>query len=188
MVIPLDDLRAILHALVAVLTKLKVIDGRAWILDLTRLSTHSSVTKDNLDRPNGKSDPERCWLVIGDGSYDAVDIFVHILDRLRALPVITKNPRNAADPQADLATDSWCVLGRPSLWHQVPMRSRTPVERANGRLKLTFNLRYHNQRGWNAVAHCALFAAIAMLGVAWVAVETGHPDKIRSAWTWISLN
>ena len=36
-------------------------------------------------------------------------------------------------------------------------------------------------RRWNAVEHCTLFAAIAMLGGAWVAVKTGHPEKIRSA-------
>lgn len=250
MAIPLDDLKAILHALIEVLMRMKVIDGRAWIIDLTRLPTHSSVGKDYPDRPNGKSDPqaafcgypdndgglqlgysllfvvdfktelplallfaggnaqdsplteplleqartehpllaERCWLVVGDGGYDAVHIFEHILHRLRALPVITKNPRNAADPQADLATDTLCVLRRPSPWHKALFRSRSAIERTNSRIKLTFNLKYHKNRGWDAVEHCVLFAAIAMLGVAWVAVETGHPDKIRSAWTWISLN
>jgi hypothetical protein len=104
------------------------------------------------------------------------------------LPVITKNPRSAADPQADLATDTLCVLRRPSPWHKALFRSQSAAERNNSRIKLTFNLKYHKNRGWNAVEHCALFAAIAMLAVAWVAVETGHPDKIRSARTWISLN
>jgi hypothetical protein len=61
MVIPLDDLRAILHELVRVLTRMKVIDGRAWILDLTRLPTYSSVSKEYPDRSNGKSDPEAAF-------------------------------------------------------------------------------------------------------------------------------
>jgi hypothetical protein len=250
MAIPLDDLKAILHELVEVLRRMKVIDGGAWIIDLTRLPTYSSVGKEYPDRPNGKSDPEaafcgypdndgglqfgysllfvvdfktelplallfaagnaedsplaeplleqartehpalaeRCWLVIGDGSYDAVHIFTYILRRLQALPVITKNPRHAADPQADLATDTLCVLRRPSPWHKALFYSHSAGERHNSRTKLTFNLKYHKNRGWNAVEHCVLFAAIAMLGVAWVAVKTGHPEKIRSAWTWISLN
>jgi hypothetical protein len=250
MVIPLDDLRDILHELVRVLTRMKVIDGRAWILDLTRLPTYSSVSKEYPDRPNGKSDSEaafcgypdndgglqfgysllfvvdfktelplavlfaggnaqdsplapllleqaqtehpllaeRCWLAIGDGGYDAGPVFEYILHRLRALPVITKNPRSAADSQADLATDTLCVLRRPSPWHKALFRSQSAGERNNSRIKLTFNLKYHKNRGWNAVEHCALFAAIAMLAVAWVAVETGHPDKIRSPRTWISLN
>lgn len=250
MAIPLDDLKTILHELVEVLRRMKVIDGRAWIIDLTRLPTYSSVGKEYPDRPNGKSDPEaafcgyldndgglqfgysllfvvdfktelplallfaagdaedsplaeplleqartehpalaeRCELVIGDGSYDVVHIFAYILHRLRALPVITKNPRRAADPQADLATDTLCLLRRPSPWHRAISRSRTAIERHNSRTKLTFNLKYHKNRGRNAVEHCVLFAMIAMLGVAWVAVKTGHPEKIRSAWTWISLN
>jgi hypothetical protein len=66
--------------------------------------------------------------------------------------------------------------------------SRTSVERTNSWAKLTFNLKNQKQRGWNEVEHCVLFAAIAMLSVAWVAVKTGHPDKIRSARTWITLN
>jgi len=248
MAIPLDDLKAILNALIDVLTKLKVIDGRAWVIDLTRVPTFSSVSK-HYPTANGKSDPEaafagypdndggfqlgysllfvvdfkselpfallfadgaaqdspltkplleqavhdqpdlaqRCFLTLGDASYDAVPIFEFILERLRAIPVITKNPRNAADPLADLATDELCVLRRPSVCHRALFRSRTAVERTNSRIKLTFNLKYHKQRGRNAVEHCALFAAIAMLGVAWVALDTGHPEKIRSAWTWISL-
>jgi len=249
LVIPLTDLQAILHALVRVLTRMRVIDGRAWIIDLTRLPTYSSVSKEYPDRPNGKSDPEaafcgyrdnddglqfgysllfvvdfktelpfallfaagsahdaplaqplleqaatahpalaeRCTLAVGDASYDAVSIFTWFLTRLRALPVITKNPRNAADPQADLATDAFCILRRPSPWHTALFHSRTAVERTNGRLKLTFNLRYHKNRGRNAVEHATLFAAIAMLAAAWVAVATGHPEKIRAAWTWINF-
>jgi len=249
LVIPLADLQAILHELVTVLTRLKVIDGRAWLVDLTRLPTYSSVSKDYPESPNGKSDLEaafcgyrdndggyqfgysllfvvdfktelpfallfaggsahdsplavplleqaqaehpelaaRCEVAVADGSYDTVAVFEWLLNRLRALPVITKNPRHAADPQADLTTDALCVLRRPSPWHTALFHSRTAVERVNGRIKLTFNLRYHKNRGRNAVEHAALFAAIAMLTVAWVAVETGHPDKIRAAWTWISL-
>jgi hypothetical protein len=248
-VIPLADLKAILHELVSVLTRMKVIDGRAWRIDLTRLPTYSSVSKEYPDRPNGKSDPEasfcgyrdnddglqfgysllfvvdfktelpfallfgegsahdaplaqplleqactehpelavRCARAVGDASYDAVAIFAWFLTRLRALPIITKNPRNAADPQADLATDALCLLRRPSVWHTALFHSRTAVERTNGRIKLTFNLRYHKNRGRNAVEHAALFAAIAMLAAAWVAVETGHPEKIRAAWTWINF-
>ena len=45
MAVPLDDLKAILNALIDVLTKLKVIDGRAWVIDLTRVPTFSSVSK-----------------------------------------------------------------------------------------------------------------------------------------------
>jgi len=248
MVVPLADLQAILHELVAVLVRCKVIDGRAWVVDLTRVPTYSSVSKTYPDRPNGKSDPEaafcgysdndggfqfgyclvwivdfktelpialvfgggnaqdspltqplleqacaehpqlarRCEYLIGDGGYDTLAIFDFILTRLRALPAITKNPRNAADPEADLATDALCVLRRRSPLYMALFHSRTSVERANSWAKLTFNLKYHKQRGWNAVQHCVLFAAIAMLCVAWVAVKTGHPDKIRSARTWIS--
>ncbi len=191
MAIPLEDLKAILHELVEELRRMKVIDGRAWIIDLTRLPTHSSVSKEYLDRLNGKSVPEAAFCGYpdnGDASYDVVHIFEYILHRLSALPVITKNPRNADDPQADLATDAWCVLRRPSPCHKALFRSRTAVERTNSRTKLTFNLKCHKNRGWNAVEHSVLFAAIAMLGAAWVAVKTRHPDKIRSAWTWISLN
>ncbi|MCX6033168.1 MAG: transposase [Chloroflexi bacterium] len=247
--IPLADLKAILHELVAVLTRMKVIDGRAWLVDLTRLPTYSSVSKEYPDRPNGKSDPEaafcgypdndggyqfgysllfvvdfktelpfallfaggsvhdsplavplleqaqeehlelaaRCEVAAADGSYDTIAVFAWFLNRLRALPVITKNPRNAADPHADLTTDALCILRRPSPWHTALFHSRTAVERTNGRIKLTFNLRYHKNRGRNAVEHAALFAAIAMLAAAWVAVETGHPEKIRAAWTWINF-
>jgi hypothetical protein len=237
-----------LHELVTVLIRLKVLDGRAWIVDLTRLPTYSSVSKEYPDRPNGKSDPEAsfcgypdndgglqlgysllfvvdfktelpfavcfaggsvqdsplaqplfenvcknhpelaqfCQFVMGDAGYDTVHIFEFILNRLRALPILTKNPRRAADPQADLTTDTLCVLRRRSPWYKALFYSRNGVERTNSRIKLIFNLRYHKQRGWDAVAHCALFAMIAMLSVAWVAVKTGHPEKIRSSWTWVS--
>ncbi len=248
MAVPLAELQAILHELVALLVRCKVIAGRAWVVDLTRVPTYSSVSKTYRDRPNGKSDPEaafcgyadndggfqfgyclvwvvdfkselpfalvfgggnaqdspltqplleqacaehpqltrRCEYFIGDGGYDTLAIFNFILTRLRALPAITKNPRNAPDPEADLATDALCVLRRKSPLYMAVFHSRTSVERANSWAKLTFNLKYHKQRGWDAVQHCVLFAAIAMLGVAWVAVKTGHPDKIRSARTWIS--
>jgi hypothetical protein len=248
MVVPLADLKAILHELVEVLVHCKVIDGRAWVVDLSRVPTYSSVSKTYPDRLNGKSDPEaafcgypdndggfqlgyclvwvvdfktelpialvfgggsaqdspltkplleqacdehpqlarRCEYFIGDGGYDTLAIFEFILQRLQALPAITKNPRNASDPEADLATDSLCVLRRRSPLYMALFHSRTSVERTNIWAKLTFNLKYHKQRGWNAVEHCVLFAAIAMLSVAWVAVKTGHPDKIRSARTWIS--
>jgi len=248
--VPLDDLKVILHELVDLLVRCKVIDGRAWVVDLTRVPTYSSVSKTYVDRPNGKSDPEaafcgypdndgglqfgyclvwvvdfktelpialvfgggsaqdspltvplleqacqehpqlarKCQYFVADGGYDSIDIFDFILQRLRALPTITKNPRNAPDPEADLATDALCVLRRRSPLYMALFHSRTSVERTNSWVKLTFNLKYHKQRGWNAVEHCVLFAAIAMLGVAWVAVKTGHPDKIRSARTWISLN
>jgi hypothetical protein len=250
LVVPLDDLKAILQALVNVLVRCKVIDGRAWVVDLSRVPTYSSVSKTYPESPNGKSDPEaafcgypdndggfqfgyslvwivdfktelpfalvfgagdaqdsplalpllkqacaeqpvlarRCQYLIADGSYDTLAIFTFILERLRALPAITKNPRNAPDPTADLATDAYCVLRRRSALYQALFHSRTSVERANGWAKLTFNLKYHKHRGWEAVARCVFFAAIAMLGVAWVAVKTGHPDKIRSARTWISLS
>ncbi len=61
MVVPLDDLKAILHELVEVLVHCKVIDGRAWVVDPTRRPTYSSVSKTYPDRPNGKSDPEAAF-------------------------------------------------------------------------------------------------------------------------------
>ena len=248
--VALDDLKAILYELVEVLMHCGVIDGRAWVVDLTRLPTYSSVSKSYPDRPNGKSDPEaafcgypdndgglqfgycllwivdfktelpialvfgagnaqdspltvpllkeaceehpslarRCQYFIADGGYDTIDIFNFILQRLRALPTITKNPRNASDPTADLATDELCVLRRRSPLYMALFHSRTSVERTNSWAKLTFNLKNQKQRGWNAVEHCVLYAAIAMLSVAWVAVKTGHPDKIRSARTWINCH
>jgi hypothetical protein len=250
MVIPLDDLKAILHALVEVLIKCRVIDGRAWVVDLTRVPTHASVIKTFVESPNGKSDPQaafcgypdndgghqfgyclvwivdfktelpfallfgagdahdsplalpllkqacaehptlqhRCQYVIADGSYDSIAFFEFVLDHLRAIATVTKNPRNAPDPTADLSTDAYCVLRRGSLAYHALFNSRTSVERANSWAKLTFNLKYHKYRGWDAIERCVLFAAIAMLGVAWVAVKTGHPEKIRCARTWISLN
>jgi hypothetical protein len=248
MVVPLDELKAILHELVEILRRCQVIDGQAWVIDLSRVPTYSSVSKSYPDRPNGKSDPEaafcaypdndgglqfgycllwvvdfktelplavifgagdaqdsplalpllkqacaehpqlarRCHYFIADAGYDTLDIFQFILQRLRALPAITKNPRNASDPEADLATDAYCVLRRRSTLYMALFHSRTSVERTNSWVKLTFNLRYHKHRGWQAVQCCVFLAAIAMLGVAWVAVKTGHPDKIRSARTWIS--
>jgi len=250
LVVPLDDLKAILQALVTVLVRCKVIDGRAWVVDLTRVPTHSSVSKTYIESPNGKSDPQaafcgypdndgglqfgyslvwivdfkselplalvfgagnaqdsplalpllrqacteqpalarRCQYFIGDGSYDTLDFFEFALHRLHAIAAVTKNPRRAADPTADLATDAYCLLRRGTPWYQALFYCRTCVERANSWAKLTFNLKYHKHRGWEAVERCVLFAAIAMLTVAWVAVKTGHPDKIRSARTWISLN
>jgi len=165
-IIPLDDLKAILHALVEVLVRCKVIDGRAWVIDLSRVPTYSSVSKTYSESPNGKSDPQaafcgypdndggfqfgycmlwivdykselpfavvfgagsaqdsplakpllkqacaehpvlarRCQYISGDSGYDAIHIFEFILERLRALPAITKNPRNASDP-TNTATD-----------------------------------------------------------------------------------
>ena len=248
-VIPLDDLKAILHALVEILIRCKVINGQAWVIDLSRVPTYSSVGKTYPQSSNGKSDPQatfcgypdndggfqfgycmlwivdykselpfavvfgagsaqdspltqplleqacaehpllayRCQFVSGDSGYDAVPIFEFILERLRALPAITKNPRNASDP-TNTATDAYCVLRRPGPWHQVVHNCHTAVDHSHSWAKLTFNLKYHKFRGWDAVERCVLFAAIAMLGVAWVAVKTGHPDKIRSARTWISFN
>lgn len=123
----------------------------------------------------------RCEYFIGDGGYDTLAIFDFILHRLRALPAITKNPRNASDPEADLATDALCVLRRRSPLYMALFHSHTSIERTNSWAKLTFNLKYHKQRGWNAVEHCVLFAAIAMLGVAWVAVKnrTSREDPLR---------
>ena len=87
------------------------------------------------------------------------------MERLRVLPVITKNPRPAAQPQTDLATHSLCVFQRRSPAYQARFFSRNAVERTNSRIKLIFNLRCHQPRGWEAVAQCALFAVIAMLSV-----------------------
>jgi hypothetical protein len=66
---------------------------------------------------------------------------------VRVLLVITKNPRRVADPQAELAGGAWCVLRRPGPWLKALMRGRTAVERTNGRIKLTFNLKDHKRRG-----------------------------------------
>ena len=46
MLIPLADLKARLHELAAILIQLKGLDGRAWIVDPTRLPTSSSVSKE----------------------------------------------------------------------------------------------------------------------------------------------
>lgn len=250
MIVPLDDLKAILHELVELLRRCKVINGQAWVVDLSRVPTYSSVSKSYPNRPNGKSDPEAAfcgypdndgglqfgycllWVVdfktelpiavvfgagnahdsplalpllkqacaehpqlvqhcdyfIADGSYDTLDIFDFILQRLRALPAITKNPRHATHPENDLATDAYCILRRRTPLYMALFHCRTSIERTNSWAKLTFNLKYHKHRGWQAVERCVLFAAIAMLSVAWVAVKTGQPDKIRSARTWISCN
>ena len=52
-----------MHELVEVLRRCKVIDGRAWVVDLTRLPTYSSVSKSYPDRPNGKSDLEAAFFL-----------------------------------------------------------------------------------------------------------------------------
>jgi hypothetical protein len=93
---------------------------------------------------------------MGEAGHETVLIFEFSLERLRALPVITKNPRPAAQPQTDLASDSLCVLRRRSPAYQALFFSR---------IKLIFNMRCHQKRGWEAVAQCALFAVIAMLSV-----------------------
>jgi len=59
----------------------------------------------------------------------------------RPLP---KNPRPAAHPQPDLASDSLCVLRRCSPAYQTLFHCRTTIERTNSRIKL----HYHKQRGW----------------------------------------
>ena len=250
MVLSIEELMTILHQLVRLLIKFKVIAGQAWIIDLTRVPTYSSVKKDYHDRPNNKSDPEaefcgyranddalqlgysllflidfkselpfaclfangnandgplakptfqqalnehpdlasRCTYVVADASYDTLEFFTFVLSKLKAMPVVTKNPRNATDPNADLATDALALLRRPGPIHQTLFNCRSSVERTNSRAKLTFNLKYHKQRGWLAVLRCCLLSTIAMLTAALVAIETGHPDKVRKAWTWIRLH
>lgn len=245
--IPMAELMAILHQLVRLLIKFKVIDGQAWIIDLTRVPTHSSVKKAYPDRPNNKSDPEaefcgyrdnddalqfgycllfvidfktelpfaclfangsahdsplaepilqqalaqhpdltaRCTYAMADGNYDTSPFFSFVLNKLGAIPVVTKNPRHASDPAADLATDTLALLRRPGPLHQALFNCRSSVERTNSRAKLLFNLKYHKHRGWEAVQRCCLLSTIAMLTVALVAIETGHPDKLRKGWTWI---
>jgi hypothetical protein len=249
-VLPLDDLMTILHELVNLLVKFGVIDGRAWVIDLTRVPTYSSVKKDYPHSPNNKSDPEAkfcgyrdnddalqlgysllflidfrselpfaclfangsahdsplakptlqqaldehpdladcCIYVVADGSYDATDFFTLVLYELEAIPVVTKNPRNASDPNADLATDTLALLRRPGALHKILFNCQSAVERVNSRAKLTFNLKYHKYRGWDAVLRCCLLSTIAMLTAALAAIETGHPDKVRKAWTWIRLH
>jgi len=246
-VVPLAELMAMMHELVRLLVKFKVIDGQAWIIDLTRVPTYSSIKKDYPDRPNNKSDPEaefcgyrdnddalqlgycllfvtdfktelpfvclfangsahdsplaqpslqqaldqqpdlaaRCTYVMADGNYDTSPFFTFVLNKLRAIPVVTKNPRNATDPETDLATDTLALVRRPGPMHQALFNCRSAVERTNSRTKLMFNLKYHKHRGWEAVQRCCLLSTIAMLTVALVAIETGQPDKIRKGWTWI---
>ena len=125
--------------------------------------------------------------LFADGNYDAVHIFQHILHRIGAMPLITKNPRNAADPEADLLTDELCVLYRKGLLHKALFRTRTGIERTNSRFKLDFNLKYHKNRGFAAVRLCAIIACIAMLALAVVAMDTGHPSKMRCPITWVEL-
>jgi len=247
--LPIDDLMAILHTLVQVLVKLGVIDGRAWVIDLTRIPTYSSIKKGYPDRPNHKSDPHaefcgyrdnddalqlgyslvflidfrselpfaclfangsahdaplakpllrqgcdehpdlarRCLYAIADGNYDTIDFFTFVLHQLQAIPVATKNTRNAADPDADLATDTLALLRRPGPLHRALFNCHSAIERTNSRSKLTFNLKYHKHRGWEAVLRCCLLSSIAMLAAALAAIETGHPDKVRKAWTWIRV-
>jgi hypothetical protein len=249
-ILPVEELMTILHELVAMLTKLGVIDGRAWVVDLTRVPTYSSVKKKYPHSPNNKSDPEakfcgyrdnddalqlgyslvflidfrselpfaclfaggsahdsplakptlqqaldehpgladRCTYVVADGGYDAIDFFTFVLHKLEAVPVVTKNPRNAPDPNADLATDTLALLRRPGTLHAILFNCQSAVERVNSRAKLTFNLKYHKYRGWDAVLRCCLLSTIAMLTAALAAIETGHPDKVRKAWTWIRLH
>jgi len=249
MLLPIEELLAILHALVKVLVKLGVIDGRAWVIDLTRIPTYSSVKKEYPQHPNNKSDPEaefcgyrdnddalqlgyslvflidfrselpfaclfangsahdaplarpalqqacaahpdladRCIYALADGNYDTIDFFTFILHRLQAIPVVTRNTRNAADPDADLTTDTLALLRRPGPLHQALFNCRSAVERTHSRAKLTFNLKYHKHRGWEAVQRCCLLSTIAMLAAALAAVETGHPDKVRKAWTWVRV-
>lgn len=127
----------------------------------------------------------RSEFVFADGNYDAVNIFRHILQQIGALPIITKNPRNAADPETDLLTDELCVLDRKGLIHKALFRTRTGVERTNSRIKLDFNLKYHKNRGFAAVRLCAITACLCLLAVAVVAMDTGHPDKIRRPITWV---
>jgi len=245
--IPMATLTAILHELVSLLIKFKVIEGQAWIIDLTRIPTHSSIKKNYPDRPHNKSDPDaefcgyrdnddalqlgysllfvidfkselpfaclfahgsandsplaepilhqaldehpdltrRCTYAMADGNYDTIPFFTFVLNNLRAVPVVTKNPRHATDPDADLATDTLALMRRPGPMHQALFNCRSSVERTNSRVKLMFNLKYHKHRGWQAVQRCCLLSTIAMLTVALVAIETGHPDKIRQGWTWI---
>jgi len=73
-------------------------------------------------------------------------------------------------------------------FHPIRFTALSAVPQQLGEADLPRSVKYHKHRGWEAVARCVFFAAIAMLGVAWVAVKTGHPNKIRSARTWISLN
>ena len=70
-VIPLDDLKAILHALVEILVRCKVFDGRAWVIDLSRVPTYSSVGKTYPESSNGKSDPQAafCGYPDNDGGF-----------------------------------------------------------------------------------------------------------------------
>ncbi len=157
--IPIEELLAILHELVQILIKYGEIDGRAWLIDLMRVPTNSSVKKNYPDSPNNKSDPEaefcgyrdngdglqlgyslllvtdfkselpfsflfakggahdapwaeptlqqaldeqpvlakRCTYVMADGSYDNLAFFAFVLNKLKAMPVVTKNPRGAKD-------------------------------------------------------------------------------------------
>lgn len=86
-----------------------------------------------------------------------------MLHQLQAIPVATKNTRNAADPDADLATDTLALLRQPGPLHRALFNCHSAIERTNSRSKLTFNLEYHEHRGWEAVLCCCLLSSIAML-------------------------
>jgi len=89
MAVPLDDLKAILHELVEVLVRCKVIDGRAWVVDLSRVPTYSSVGKTYIDRPNGKSDPEAafCGYPDNDGGLQFGYCWLWVVDFKTELPI-----------------------------------------------------------------------------------------------------
>jgi hypothetical protein len=87
-IIPLDDLKAILHALVEVLVRCKVIDGRAWVIDLSRVPTYSSVSKAYPGVSNGKSDPQAtfCGYPDNDGGFQFGYCMLWIVDYKSELP------------------------------------------------------------------------------------------------------
>jgi hypothetical protein len=113
--------------------------------------------------------------------YTPVESIISLIRTVSTIPLATKNRRNATDPAADLATDTLALLRRPGPLHRALFHCQNAIERNNSRSKLTFNLKYHKDRGWEAVYRCCLSSTIAMLVAVLAATETGHPDKVRKA-------
>ena len=121
MVVPLAELKAILHELIEVLVRCKVIDGRAWVVDLSRVPTCSSVSKTYPARPNGKSDPEAafCGYSDNDGGFQFGYCLVWVVDFKTELPMaVVFGGGNAQDspltkPLLEQVCDEHPQLGPP---------------------------------------------------------------------------
>ena len=128
LVVPLDDLKAILQALVVVLVRGKVIDGRAWVVDLTRVPTHSSVSKTYAESANGKSDPQAtfCGYPDNDGGLQFGYCLVWIVDFKSELPLaLVFGAGNAQDSPLALPLLRQACTQQPTLASAVSTSSAT---------------------------------------------------------------